>query len=335
MNQILSIIESSTEEQEKNVERLNEEKEQISSRETEIKNSIRQLENDIAVSGILEKKLADIEDEKTVIKEQAEEFKYQINGILEQIDEEEAETKTSLEVLTTLESTGEKIGEGKNIALDRMAVMNKCREHLSIIADKLETALPGNNAGEHALESNLPTKSVEEYNKMLDDSVAKHGEMLKNSHFMSKEEKDLEHAKYAEAAERAKKEYADNVKEQHGDNKIENGYKKINSNEIKGLDISDESFWSYKSTEKEKYLDMASKIPDVERGLQSGMSMEKLRENPELKDTIDAYYDANNMITVEKDSEGYHFQDSGRHRVAAARELGIDIPIKVVERGQV
>lgn len=332
MNQILSIIESSTEEQEKNVERLNEEKEQISSRETEIKNSIQQLENDIAVSGILEKKLSDIEDEKTAIKEQAEDFKYQINGILEQIDEVEAETKTSLEVLNTMESVGESVGEGKNIASDRMAVMNKCREHLSIIADKLETALPENNAGRHALESNLPTKSVKEYNKMIDDSVAKHGEMLKNSHFMSKEEKDLEHARYAEAAEKAKKEYADYVKKQRGDSGIENGYKKVNSNEIKGLDVSDKSFWSYKSTEKEKYLDMASKIPDVERGLQSGMSLEKLRENPELKDTIAAYYDEKNMITVEKDGNGYYFQDSGRHRVATARELGVDIPVKVVER---
>lgn len=331
MNQILSIIESSTEEQEKNVERINEEKEQVIFRETEIKNSIQQLENDIAVSEILDKNLSDVENQKLRIKEKMEDFKYQLNGILERIDEVETEAKTSLEVLNALESVGEDVGEGKSIALDRMAVMDKCREQLSIIADKLETALPGKNAGGHNLE-NSSLKSTEEYNKMIDDSVTKHGEMLKKNHSMSREEKDLEHAEYAEAAEKAKKEYADYIKKQHGDNKIENGYKKVNSNEIKGLNIGDESFWSYKSTKKEKYLDMASKIPDVERGLRSGMSLEKLRENPGLKDTIDAYYDKKNMITVEKDNRGYHFQDSGRHRVAAARELGIDIPVRVVER---
>lgn len=331
MNQILSIIESSTEEQEKNVERINEEKEQVILRETEIKNSIQQLENDIAVSEILEKNLSDVENQKLSIKKKTEDFKYQLNGILERIDEVETEAKTSLEALNALESVGEDVGEGKSIALDRMAVMDKCREQLAIIADRLETVLPGKNAGGHNLE-NSSSKSTEEYNKMIDESVTKHGEMLKNNHSMSREEKDLEHIRYAEAAEKAKKEYADYIKGQHGDRKIENGYKKVNSNEIKGLNISDESFWSYKSTEKEKYLDMASKIPDVERGLRSGMSLEKLRENPELKDTIDAYCDEKNMITVEKDSRGYHFQDSGRHRVAAARELGIDILVRVMER---
>ena len=61
----------------------------------------------------------------------------------------------------------------------------------------------------------------------------------------------------------------------------------------------------------------------------------KSREDPKLSDTVTAYFDPKNMIKVEEQQDGsYAFQDDGRHRIAAAQELGYEIPVDVVNKGE-
>lgn len=353
VNQIISAMESSIEEQEKQAEKLCEDKEQILEREIGIRNSIQRLENDIVVSGVLEKNLSDIENKKEAVNRKIEEFGDEMNGILNQIEEAEADTEDSESAISELESIGEDVGDSKEITSERRKILEKCREQIGQMLGKLGNAFTGHSGNEktgistdnsaHTERTELKSdiweqgvekggQNIEKFNKMIDESVKKHKEMTERTHWLPQEEKRKEHEAYAANAERAKEEFAAQNRKSNGDRKIENGYASINAAKIKDLNVRGNSFWKYKSTTKEKYLDIAAKIPEVKQGLQNGKSIHELRQSPGLKDTIDAYFDENNMIIVEKDSEGFHFQDNGRHRVAAARELGVDIPVKVIER---
>lgn len=231
MNQIISMIESSVEDEESKAKELKEDKEYVSSREMGIKRSIEKLESDTVVSKLLENKLSNIEKERMDIDKKIEECNNEVNNILEQIEEAEAKNLDSAKVLNELESMGEDVGEAKNIASERMTVLQKCREQLGKITEKLGVAFmesksvqinAKHGSGEHQKISNkeMEDKSagdtekdanqqkIEEYNKMIDESVIKHGEMLKRAHYMSKEEKDMEHAIYTENAQRVKEEFA-------------------------------------------------------------------------------------------------------------------------------
>lgn len=75
---------------------------------------------------------------------------------------------------------------------------------------------------------------------------------------------------------------------------------------------------------------MAERIPDVQQALDSGKSLDEIKQDPELKDTAHAYFDTENMIKVEQQANGsYSFADDGRHRITAAQELGYEIPVEV------
>ncbi len=355
MNQIISNIETMVNAQENRAEELCDEREQIVSREAEIKNAVQQLEDDIAVSGILRKNMSEAEMKKEDVSRKIEEFGREMNDVLSQIDEEESKAANSANTIHELESMGEQIGNSKSVLSERMYILKNCRERIGQMLSKLGDAFPGHKESSQAnvrdkasgegRVSEQPMKNnviqsreksgeqkISEFNKMIDESVRKHGEMLKRTHYLPKDEAGEEHASYSENANKAKEDFAAQIKEQYGEGSIENGYTRISAKEIKDFNIGDQSFWDYKSTSKEKYFDMAKKIPEVEQGLRSGKSMEELRQNPELKDTVDAYFDEKNVIIVERDKDGYHFQDNGRHRVAAARELGIDIPVRVIDR---
>ena len=109
---------------------------------------------------------------------------------------------------------------------------------------------------------------------------------------------------------------------------------KIDMTDARGMD--DEHFWEHHGNTKEDYMRIAEHIPDVQKELDSGKTLDEIREDPELKDTVAAYYDADKMVKVEEKPDGsYEFQDDGRHRVAAAQELGYEIPVDVVNKGEV
>lgn len=109
-------------------------------------------------------------------------------------------------------------------------------------------------------------------------------------------------------------------------------YATVSAREILGTDSSDKHFWEHHNNKKEDYMLLASKLPEVQKKLKEGMKWEDIKKNPELSDCVEAYYNPEKMIKVELTERGYEFQDDGRHRVAAARELGYEIPVNVIDR---
>ena len=99
----------------------------------------------------------------------------------------------------------------------------------------------------------------------------------------------------------------------------------------RGMDSGE--FWNHYGNTKEDYMRVAEKIPDVQQALESGKSLDEIRQDPELGETVRAYFDSDNMIKVEQQSDGsYSFTDDGRHRIAAAQEGGYQIPVEVTNR---
>lgn len=97
-----------------------------------------------------------------------------------------------------------------------------------------------------------------------------------------------------------------------------------------------EGFWDteYKGRSKEEYLEIACHIPEVYERLQNGESLEDLVQDEKVGACAEQYFLPENMVTVDHCADGsYQFTDDGRHRIAAAQELGVDIPVKLNETG--
>ncbi len=111
-------------------------------------------------------------------------------------------------------------------------------------------------------------------------------------------------------------------------------YRTVDANAIDMTDargMDDPNFWNHHGNSKETYMDMAEKLPDIQKELGEGKFLDELKENPDYADTVNAYYNPDNMVKVEQKPDGsYAFQDDGRHRVEAAREAGVSIPVEVV-----
>ena len=94
--------------------------------------------------------------------------------------------------------------------------------------------------------------------------------------------------------------------------------------------MDSDQFWNHHGNTKEDYMRIAEGIPDVQQALDRGKSLDEIKQDPDLKDTAHAYFDPENMIKVEQQADGsYSFADDGRHRIAAAQELGYEIPVQV------
>jgi len=125
-----------------------------------------------------------------------------------------------------------------------------------------------------------------------------------------------------------------NAEDTVSDIKDENYTAMVSASEIIGVDSDGEHFWDHHNNTKDSYIEIASKLPNVQEQLSKGVSLDEIKQNPDLRDCASAYYDADKMVKVEKTDNGYEFQDDGRHRVAAARELGYDMPINVINDHQ-
>ena len=89
-------------------------------------------------------------------------------------------------------------------------------------------------------------------------------------------------------------------------------------------------FWGMHNSSKEFFTEAASHIPAVQSALDGGASLESLINDPELGTCASIYFDPKNMPRVEKFGDYYTFDTDGRHRIIAARELGYDIPVRIV-----
>lgn len=94
---------------------------------------------------------------------------------------------------------------------------------------------------------------------------------------------------------------------------------------------SEKQFWENHGANKDFYLDQARGLPAVQSMLAEGKSPAQIRaEHPNLGNTLDAYYNPNNMIQVNRDANGnMSFLDDGKHRVLAAKELGLKVPVQI------
>lgn len=94
---------------------------------------------------------------------------------------------------------------------------------------------------------------------------------------------------------------------------------------------SEKQFWENHGANKDFYLDQARGLPAVQAMLAEGKSPAQIRaEHPNLGNTLDAYYNPNNMIQVNRDANGnMSFLDDGKHRVLAAKELGLKVPVQI------
>ena len=91
-------------------------------------------------------------------------------------------------------------------------------------------------------------------------------------------------------------------------------------------------FWSQHESggTQDSFVEIASHIPEVNDLLQSGLTLNEIRENPSLERCVDIYFDPSNIPRVVQSNGYYEFDTNGRHRILAAREAGYNIPVKVI-----
>ena len=100
---------------------------------------------------------------------------------------------------------------------------------------------------------------------------------------------------------------------------------------ISGVDTSDPNFWNHHGYDRQNYMELASHLPEVQERLREGTTFDELKGDPVLGPTARAYYSPDDPITVEKQTDGsFAFGSDGRHRIAAAQELGYDVEAKVM-----
>ena len=78
------------------------------------------------------------------------------------------------------------------------------------------------------------------------------------------------------------------------------------------------------------FVEIASHIPEVKSLLDAGLSLDEIRENPNLQQCADIYFEPSNIPRVIQSKGYYEFEANGRHRILAAREAGYDIPVRIV-----
>lgn len=89
-------------------------------------------------------------------------------------------------------------------------------------------------------------------------------------------------------------------------------------------------FWEHHGNTHESYIDLANKSVKLYEKWCNGASISELLRDEECSDFAGAYLSSGQVIKVYKYPDGtYMLIDDGRHRVAAAQELDLYIPVKV------
>lgn len=114
----------------------------------------------------------------------------------------------------------------------------------------------------------------------------------------------------------------------------------VSPSQIEGINLgpgevkNSNVFWGqHNSSEpnpKDFYIDLASKIPQVQTELDRGVPLDELIDDPKLGSCASLFFDPRKIPRVEKYDGYYIFESSGRHRILAARETGYSIPVRVV-----
>ena len=199
------------------------------------------------------------------------------------------------------------------------------------VADNIETE-QGQEAKEQVTEEENKDSSENNTDKEQTDSVVDGKDSNSNDiREQNEEQPNYANAKTEETTDKLMTSI-ENDKEvsatELSDNRVMVNASDIDMTYARGMDS--DQFWNHHGNTKEDYMQIAEKIPDVQQALDDGKSLDEIKQDPELKDAALAYFDSENMIKVEQQPDGsYSFVDDGRHRIAAAQELGYDIPVEV------
>lgn len=100
---------------------------------------------------------------------------------------------------------------------------------------------------------------------------------------------------------------------------------------IEGIYVRDnEYFWEHHGYHKRDYIKLAEKSKILYENFLAGVAIDELKFVPECEDIVGAYLGDKCIIKVYQKEEKYILVGDGRHRVAAAQELRLFIPVKVV-----
>lgn len=106
----------------------------------------------------------------------------------------------------------------------------------------------------------------------------------------------------------------------------------IPASDVKNIpDRYNESFWNHHMNTHESYLELAKKSEILLKKWNQGLRYKDLKNDDECKEVFGAYLSEQQVIKVYKHIDGtYSLTGDGRHRVAAAQELNLCIPVKII-----
>ena len=112
--------------------------------------------------------------------------------------------------------------------------------------------------------------------------------------------------------------------------------KDISPSQIEGIHLGQQEvenpdiFWKQHESggTAESFQEIAGHIPEVREQLEAGATLDDLEDNPALAECAGIYF--RNKPEVTERNGYYEFNGNGRHRIMAARSLGIDIPVRIV-----
>nr|WP_296156559.1 hypothetical protein [uncultured Blautia sp.] len=110
----------------------------------------------------------------------------------------------------------------------------------------------------------------------------------------------------------------------------------ISPSQIEGIHLGQQEvenpdiFWEQHESggTAESFQEIAGHIPEVREQLEAGVTLDDLEDNPTLAECAGIYF--RNKPEVTERNGYYEFNGNGRHRIMAARSLGIDIPVRIV-----
>ena len=108
----------------------------------------------------------------------------------------------------------------------------------------------------------------------------------------------------------------------------------INAKEITNIrNIDDPYFWNHHKYSHNDYLSLAQRSTILYDGWKAGKSAEDMLICPFSASIARAYFVWPHIITVDWRPDGlYNFTGDGRHRIRAAQELDLYIPVIVHKR---
>lgn len=92
----------------------------------------------------------------------------------------------------------------------------------------------------------------------------------------------------------------------------------------------DSYFWNHHNNNKESYLELTEKYIILYKRYLSGEDIKLLAEDSKYKNIVNAYLSKSQIIKVYRCNGRYKLVDDGRHRVVAAQELKIYVPVMVI-----